>query len=56
MATAMFAEALDNFQHSTGLIPESRSFTFSYNLCFSLKVRDAVSHPYTIKQMCWCQS
>jgi hypothetical protein len=34
IATAMFAETLDNFQHSTRLIPESRSFTFS-RICFS---------------------
>jgi hypothetical protein len=27
MAIEMFAETLDNFQHSTRLIPESRSFT-----------------------------
>jgi hypothetical protein len=27
METAMFAETLDNFQHSTRLISESRSFT-----------------------------
>jgi hypothetical protein len=29
MATAMFAEMLDNSQHSTRLIPESRSFTMN---------------------------
>jgi hypothetical protein len=29
MATAMSAETLDNFQVSTWLIPESRSFTSS---------------------------
>jgi hypothetical protein len=27
MATAMFVETLDNFQHSTRLIPESQSCT-----------------------------
>jgi hypothetical protein len=30
MATAMLAETLDNFQHSTLLTPESRSFTGVY--------------------------
>jgi hypothetical protein len=29
MATAMFAEALENFQHSMRLIPESRSCTLN---------------------------
>jgi hypothetical protein len=29
VATAMFAETLDNFQHSTLLIPESLSFTLT---------------------------
>jgi hypothetical protein len=27
MANEMFAETLDDFQHSTRLIPENRSFT-----------------------------
>jgi hypothetical protein len=29
VATAMFAETLDNTQHSTRLIPESRSYTLN---------------------------
>jgi hypothetical protein len=29
MATATFSETLDNFQHSTRLIPESRSCTLN---------------------------
>jgi hypothetical protein len=35
MATVMFAETMDIFQHSTRLIPESRSLTCS-NHCFVL--------------------
>jgi hypothetical protein len=31
MATAMFAETLENSQHSTRLIPESRSKTLNSN-------------------------
>jgi hypothetical protein len=32
MATAMLAETLDNSQHSTWLIPESRSCTVHFNV------------------------
>jgi hypothetical protein len=35
MATSMFAETLGNFQHSTWLIPENRSFTFLWYLVFA---------------------
>jgi hypothetical protein len=31
MATAMFTETMDNSQHSTRLIPESRSYTLNSN-------------------------
>jgi hypothetical protein len=31
MTTAMFAKALDNFQHSTWFIPENQSFTLHAN-------------------------
>jgi hypothetical protein len=31
MATEMFAETLDNSQHSTWLIPESQSYTLNSN-------------------------
>jgi hypothetical protein len=34
MATAMFAETLDNFQHSTRLIPEGRSCTIFKTFMF----------------------
>jgi hypothetical protein len=30
MATVMLAEALDNYQHSTRLIPESRSYSLNF--------------------------
>jgi hypothetical protein len=36
MATAMFVETLDNFEHSKRLIHESRSFTFIYKRLLQL--------------------
>jgi hypothetical protein len=42
MATAMFAETLDNFQYSTRLNPESRSYTFRKLHVFPTRFRSAV--------------
>jgi hypothetical protein len=43
MATAMFAETLDNFQHSTRLIPESRSCTLNSSR-ENLKTRISINY------------
>jgi hypothetical protein len=49
MATAMSAETMDNFQHSTQLIPESRSCTEENVICEYAEEEEMVLY---IKTMC----
>jgi hypothetical protein len=43
MATAMLAETLDNFQHSTRLIPESQNFALNSSR-ENLRARNSVNN------------